>query len=210
MLGGLLAVLSGCSRPHHPGWVIHSSVEVRGPRPDAAGYRLIFPYIVGDLYGSPNTGSFVAPVSQSPGDFTLDLNRTQQALESELGPTEFSLRFLRITPAEARFARLTPVALERNGIEPIGPAEWRDAQSGRPLMLVYIDRPAQILGSFSRGGKTIRYDIRAALPGYVWIGMVQASAHETLYTAVPPPRRLILTVSTHAQAPQRGTKGWPH
>lgn len=192
-VGALLALVSGCSGPHHPGWVIHSSVEVMGP---AAGYRLVFPYIVGDLYGSPNTGSFVAPVSQSPGGFTLDLNRTQHALETELGPTQFSLRFLRITPADARFARLTPVALQRNGIEPVGPVEWRDEESGKPLMLVYMDRPAQIQGSFSRGGETIRYDIRAALPGYVWIGTVQAGAHETLYTAVPPPRQLALVVTS--------------
>jgi len=174
--------------------VIHSSIEVVGPLP-AGGYRLVFPYIVGDLYGSPNTGSFVVPMSQSGKSFTLDLNRSQQALESELGPTEFSLRFLKIAPADARFARLTPVALQRNGIEPVGTVEWRDGQSGRPLMLVYIDRPARIEGSFTRGGETMRYDIRAALPGYVWIGTVQAGANETLYTAVPPPQRLTLTIT---------------
>lgn len=193
-LGALLAVASGCSGPHHPGWVVRSTVEVAGPLP-AAGYRLVFPYIVGDLYGSPNTGSFVTPVSQSPGELTLDLNRTQQALESELGPAEFSLRFLKIAPAGARFARLTPVALQRNGIEPVGPVEWLDAQSRKPLMLVYIDRPAQIEGSFTRSGETIRYDIRAARPGYVWIGTVPAGAHETLYRAMPPPQRLILRIT---------------
>lgn len=187
--------MSACSGPHHPDWVIHSSVEVVGSLP-AGGYRLVFPYIAGDLYGSPNTGSFVAAVDQSPGGFTLDLNRTQQALETELGPAEFSLRFLKILPADARFARLTPVALERNGIEPVGPVEWLDARSRKPLMLIYIDRPAQIEGSFTRGGETIRYDIRALSPGYVWIGTVRASAHETLYTAVPPPQRPTLTITT--------------
>jgi len=197
----VIAALSGCVRaPHHADWVIHSALEVIGP-PPAGGYRLAFPYIVGDLYGSPNTGDFVAPVSRTPGAFTLDLNRTQNALQSELGPTDFSLRFLKITPAEARIARLAPVALQRTGIEPVGTVEWLDAQSRRPLMLIYIDRPAWIAGSLTRGGETIRYDIRASKPGYVWVGGIPAGDHDTLYTVVPPPQHPILTITTRAAQP---------
>jgi hypothetical protein len=189
-------VVAGCSRvPQHPDWVIRSSIQLIGP-PPAGGYRLIFPYIVGDLYGAPNTGAFVAPVSQTPGGFTLDLNRTQEALETELGPTDFELRIMRITPRDARLARLTPVALQRDGIEAVGTMDWRDAQSRRSLMLVYVDRPARIEGSISRGGKTIRYDIRVAKPGYVWIGTIQPGGHETLYTTVPPPQHPVLTITT--------------
>jgi hypothetical protein len=173
--------------------VIHSSIEVVG-RPPIGGYRLVFPYIVGDLYGSPNTGDFVVPVRQSASGFTLDLNRTQEALESELGPTDFSLRFLKIVPRDARLARLVPVALQRNGIEPVGTVEWLDAHSRMPLMFVYVDRPARIGGSLTRGGETIRYDIRVAESGYVWIGGIQAAAHDTLYTAVPRPQHLVLTI----------------
>lgn len=191
----LPVVLPGCSRgPPHPDWVIHSSIEVVG-QPPAGGYRLVFPYIVGDFYGSPNTGDFVAPVSRTPSGFTLDLNRTQKQLESELGPTGFSLHFLTIAPHDARIARLTPVALQRNGIEPVGPVAWLDAETRRPLMLVYIDRPARISGALTRGGEITRYDIRAAKPGYVWIGAIQAGGHDTLYTAVPAPPHLALTIA---------------
>jgi hypothetical protein len=192
----LLAMSSGCSRgPRHPGWVIHSALELIGPSP-AGGYRVVFPYIVGDLYGPPDTGAFVTPVSQTAAGFTLDLNRTQRALETELGPTDFSLRFLRIVPHEARIARLAPAALQRDGIDPVGTVEWLDAQSRRPVMLVYIDRPARIAGAFSRNGDTIRYDIQAARPGYVWIAGLQAGEHDTVYTVVPRPRHLILTIRT--------------
>lgn len=194
-LAALLLVSSGCSlRPHHPGWVIHSSIRVLGPLP-SNGYRLVFPYIVGDFYGPPDTGNFVAPVSQSTADFTLDLNRTEKSLESELGPTDFSLRFMKIAPRDARLARLIPLALQREGIDAVGSVEWLDAQSRRPVMLVYVDRPAQITGSVTRGGETLRYDIRVAKAGYVWIGAVQAGVHATVYTRVPPPQHLILTIT---------------
>jgi hypothetical protein len=205
-LAALLLALTGCSRaPHHPGWVIHSSIEIVGP-PPAGGYRLLFPYIVGDLYGSPDTGSFVVPVSRSRGAFTLDLNRTQEALESELGPADFTLRFLEVTPREARFARLAPVALQRSGIESVGTVEWLDARSRKPLMLVYFDRPASIEGSFTYGGESLRYDIRAAEPGYVWVGNTQAGGHDMLYTVVPPPQRLILTITTARPGDREGNE----
>jgi hypothetical protein len=192
----LLTALSACGpRPHHADWVIHSAIKVVGPRPPG-GFRLVFPYIVGDFYGSPTTGDFVTPVSQAPGSFTLDLNRSQRALESELGPADFSLRFLKVSPGDARLARLTPVALQRNGIEAVGSVEWLDAQFRRPLMLVYLDRPARIAGSLTRGGITIRYDIRVAKPGYVWVGAIETGERSTLYTAVPPPRQLVLTITT--------------
>ena len=195
----VLVALSGCSRgPHHPEWVIHSSIKFVGP-PPAGGYRLIFPYIVGDFYGSPNTGAFVVPVSRTSGGFTLDLNRTQAALESELGPTDFELRFMKITPRDARLARLAPVALQRDGIEPVGTMDWLDAQSHKSLMLVYVDRPARIEGSAVRGGETFRYDIRIANPGYVWIGGIQVGAHDTTYTVVPPPQHLMLQITVRAQ-----------
>lgn len=175
--------------------MIHSSIEVVGP-PPAGGYRLVFPYIVGDFYGPPDTGGFVAPVSRTANGFTLDLNRTQAALESELEPTDFSLRLLRIDPAGARLARLTPAALQRSGIDPVGGVVWLDAQSRRPLMLVYFDRPARIEGTYVRGGETTRYDIRVAGPGYVWIAGIEASAHDTLYRTVPAPKHLVLTITT--------------
>jgi len=175
--------------------VIHSSLEIVGP-PPVGGYRLIFPYIIGDFYGPADTGSFVAPVSSTRSGFTLDLNRTQEVLEKELGPADFSLRFLEILPRDARIARLAPIALQRNGIDPVGRVEWLDAHSHEPLMLVYVDRPARIAGAITRGGETIRYDIRAARREYLWIGGVAVGEHETLYTVVPRPRHLILTITT--------------
>lgn len=192
----MLVALAGCSRgPHHPDWVIHSAIEVIGPPPEG-GYRLVFPYIVGDFYGPPDTGDFVAPASRTASGFTLDLNRTQAALESELAPAHFSLRRLEAVPADTRLARLTPDALQRNGINPVGTVEWSDANAHRPLMLVYFDRPARITGSYLRGGETTRYDIRVVAAGYVWIAGIRVSEHDTLYTSVPAPKHLVLTITT--------------
>jgi hypothetical protein len=179
--------------------VIPFSLEVDGPAP-AGGYRLVFPYVVGDLYGSPTTGGFVHPGTGPGGTLVLDLNHTAGALASELGPTDFSLGFLKITPPTARIARLTPLALERNGIDPVGPAEWLDARSRQSLMLVYFDRPARITGAVTRNGESLRYDISASRAGYVWIADRRAAAHERLFSAIPRPRRVLLVIRTAGRA----------
>jgi hypothetical protein len=200
LLLSALALLAGCARPpHHPGWVIRFSIEVVGPQP-AGGYRLLFPYIVGDLYGSPTTGDFVRPMSGSGGALVLDLNRTSGALERELGPTDFSLGFLKISPPEARIARLAPLALERHGIDPVGSAEWRDARSRDTLMLIYFDRPARITGGIARNGATLRYDITAPKAGYVWVAARETAPREMLFTSVPRPPRLLLIIRTAPRA----------
>ena len=192
----LLVALAGCSRePHHPDWVIHSSIEVIGP-PPAGGYRLIFPYIVGDLYGSSNTGAFrrAGDAGHPPASHSTSTARRRRWRRSS-GPPISSSDFMKIMPRDARLARLAPVALQRDGIDAVGTMDWLDAQSRRSLMLVYVDRPARIEGAITRGGKTIRYDVRVARPGYVWIGAIETGGHDTLYTAVPPPQHPVLTIT---------------
>src|SRR5581483_2584589 len=68
-----LAMLAGCSRQApvtaHADWVIHSRIvflmqdltTARAALP-LSQFRLVFPYIAGDLYGAPTTGDFVQPV----------------------------------------------------------------------------------------------------------------------------------------------------
>ncbi len=186
--------------------MIPFSLEIAGP-PPPGGYRLLFPYIVGDLYGSPTTGAFVHPIARPGGRFELDLNRTYRDLRRELAATDFSLGFLRITPPQARIARLAPLALERGGIEPVGTAEWLDARTGRALMLIYFDRPARIEGGLTRGGETVRYAIAAPKAGYLWVGSRMAAPHEMLFGVVPRPRRLILRIRTSGHRPSGQSAG---
>src|ERR1700761_4076581 len=92
--------LSGCRKSHtgRSDWIIHSQIQflssdLAAPRPGASlsQFRLIFPYISGDLYGSPTTGDFVTPVMGADNRFDLDLNTEHAALLASLEPTDFSL-----------------------------------------------------------------------------------------------------------------------
>jgi hypothetical protein len=200
-----LALLSGChgsEPPQHADWIVHAQLVFRAqdaltprPAPPPGSYRLWFPYVIGDLYGAPGAGELQHPALDPQGRFTLDLNHSLPDLASELEPTQFSLSYLAIVPAEARIARLAPAVLQADGIEPIGVTTWVDAGSNRPLMLLYVDRPARIHGeSVVRGGERVRYDITATQPGYLWVGE-HTQAQSTEYRAEPPPARVLLVVS---------------
>jgi hypothetical protein len=160
------------------------------PSPPQSKFRLFFPYIAGDLYGPPTTGDFLNPTLQPDNQFDIDLNRNHQALLKSLEPSDFSVSYMHMEPAEARVARLAPVVLQADGIDPVGRTQWIDGDSRKPVMLLYFDRPATLSG----GGK---YSIHTSAAGYVWVGQVGDT-----YTVIPTPAHLLLAVILVTSLPQ--------
>ena len=210
---GLLAACGRSEPEAHHGWVLHSQVRffaadlqvARDPLPRNA-FRLFFPYIAGDLYGPATTGDFIHPVINPDLSFDIDFSRVQQDLTRSLQPTEFSLDYLRIDPPDARLARLAPLALQSDGIEQVAATDWIDAATNERLMLVYVDRPSRITGALVRDGYTIRYNVRAAAAGYIWIARRKTEDGEQMYTEVEKPERVILALTVPGPAPSAPQK----
>jgi hypothetical protein len=210
------AGLAACGRSEpesHHGWVLHSQIRffgsdlqvARDPLP-RSGFRLFFPYIAGDLYGPATTGDFIHPAINPDLSFDIDFNRVQPDLNRSLQPTEFSLDYLRIDPPDARIARLAPLALQPDGIEQVAATDWIDATTHERLMLVYVDRAARITGALVRDGYTIRYNVRAAASGYIWIARRKTDDGEQMYTEVEKPESVILALALPASAPSAPQK----
>ena len=195
--------LSGCAKApeQHSEWVIRSRLVFlsedfaaeRAP-PPVAQFRLAFPYIAGDIYGAPTTGDYINAVVGADYGFQIDLNRSHAGLLASLEPTEFSLSYLHIEPANARVARLAPMVLQADGIDQLGRTNWFDPDSKRTLMLLYLDRAATISGTGRAFGRPLRYQIQTSAPGYVWVAQ-QAGADESVYTVIPQPARVLLAVT---------------
>ena len=207
--------LAGCARsqPERPEWIIRSRLvfmtdDLGSERAPLAPerFRLLFSYIAGDLYGPPTTGDFIHPALGPGYSFEINLNRTHGALLASLEPTDFRLSYLRIDPPEARVARLAPLMLQADGIEEVGQLEWFDPQSRRELLLLYLDRPANITGRTMARGRPLRYAIRARVADYVWVAR-QSNQSEDVYTAVPSPARVLLAVKPPADSAR--TNGRP-
>ena len=199
----ILLCLSACSANEEPAaparedWVLQSHVaflaaDGKTPRnAPAESLRLWVPYVVGDLYGAPNAGE-LAPVTFKPDlSFVLDLNKSHEKLALALVPTDFSQKWMKIEPAAARIARLSPFVLPADGIVPVGTCEWLDVDTRDKLMLVYLDRPARIRGEIVYEGRSLRFDIESKEAGYIWIRQPEGSGE---YRLAPWPGRVILAV----------------
>ena len=183
--------------PQRADWVIHSNVvfleadgKTRRTVPHQA-LRLWLPYVVGDLYGAPNAGEIVPSTLAPDMSFTVNLNAAAAKLPAALIPTEFSQHWMQIEPSGARIARLSPWVLPADGITPLGRSEWLDAGTGAKLLLIYLDRPARVRGDIVYEGRTLRFDIEAKEPGYVWVKQPEGSG---TYTATPRPTKVVLAV----------------
>jgi hypothetical protein len=191
----LLVLLSACTKhsddavPPHEDWIIESAVTFRAAPKEPL--RLWMPYVVGDIYGSPNAGEISPVVLRPDFTFTLNLNLGYSKLERALVPTEFSQKWMTIEPKEARVARVSPFVLPVDGIAPVGTSEWLDQESGARLLLIYLDRPARIRGEIVHEGRSLSFDISAREAGYLW---VRQPEHSGEYTVVPRPKRLVLAV----------------
>ena len=205
--------VAGCSQDHsenHHGWVLHSQVKFFSPDFQVASnplprsdFRLLFPYIAGDLYGAATTGDFIQPALGPDLSFDIDFGRVQQVLTRELQPTEFGLDYLKIDPADARIARLAPLALQPDGIDQVATVDWVDGATHERLMLVYVDRPCRITGSLARNDYIVRYNVRAASAGYIWIGHRKNADGEQMFTEVTKPETVYLALTPAVPAVHR-------
>lgn len=198
----VLALLGACGPPpDRSADVIRAKLVFVGPdlrtrvqAPPVSALRLWCPFILGDLYGEPGTGDLAHAVLHSDLTLEVDLDRSLGDLERSLGPTELSLPFLKAEPAEARIARLAPMVLQANGIEPLGRTEWLDADTHERLMLVFADRPVRITGQRVARGVTLSYDLLIPQAGYVWVREHVASTGDLAYRVAPRPAHLELAV----------------
>jgi hypothetical protein len=198
-----IVALSSCSKPSddveppNPEWIVRSHVvfmaaDGKTPTPvPKQPVRLWVPYVVGDIYGSPNAGELVPVELQPDMSFTLNLNLKHLRLAKVLEPTSFSQKWMEIEPKEARVARVLPFVVQKDGIQPLGVAEWLDSDSGDKLMLVYVDRPARIRGDIVYEGRSLTFAIDAKEAGFLWVRQPPQSG---TYEPVPRPANLVLAV----------------
>jgi hypothetical protein len=198
---GVLVLFAACAKKEpplsEPRLLVQSQVvflQADGKTPRAAPkekLRLWVPYLVGDMYGSPNEGEVVAVTLNSDLSFTMDLNGAGKILEKALVPSKFSQKWMAIEPAAARIARVLPFVMPADNIGPVGVSEWLDPGSGSKLMLLYVDRPARVIGEIVYEGRQLKFDIEAKEAGYLWVRQPEGDG---VFQSVPRPERVELAV----------------
>ena len=195
-----LCLLAACAKdppPTLPTLVVQSQVvflEADGKKAREVPkekLRLWVPYLVGDMYGSPNEGEVVPVALNADLSFTMDLNGAGKRLEKALVPSTFSQKWMAIEPAAARIARVLPFVMPADNIGPVGVSEWLDPGTGSKLMLLYVDRPARVIGEIVYEGRQLKFNIEAKEAGYLWVRQPEGDG---TFEAVSRPERVELAV----------------
>lgn len=190
--GALAVLLSSCgggapaatvTTPPRDDWRFDARISIEeGPLEDGE-FSLIVPYVLGDMYGGPDSEVYLTPDVNANGAFEIDLNLVHDAMLRELAAREARPlldKRMRIEPATARFATLSPAIVDRR-FKSLGVTNWVNRDSDRVLRLMYFDGPARLTGN--------DLDIRVTEAGYVWVEMPSSPA---IARIVPPPRDLVL------------------
>lgn len=139
---------------------------------------LVFPYIPGDIFGSPDSKPvFIAPVSIE-ARVAVNLDRLDSVLAPLAATVTDAARAsgLALAPADARFARMGTFPHEAETFAPVGGGGFLDPVTRDTMILVYFDRPCTITGDRVAGGDTFSHAIRVPAAGLHWIRVVDEGA----------------------------------
>lgn len=201
------AMLAGCSAPVlRPGVDLgavsrlESSAEfvdanqrfIAPPEPRRA-VRLVFPFIPGALYGSPQrVGAFM---TTTDADLRFRLEVSAQSSQVDLAATSSSVAGVEVEPSTARFVRIGTFPFDAESGEPIGGGGWVDPITREAVLLVYVDRPCTIRGSARFGDMTLEHDLSFSRVGFHWVRLVQLTSpkhHVARNMAATDPVRFII------------------
>jgi len=186
LIVAIFTLLTGCVANQHreesPGTsgliAIDTTVEFlapdRGTLPSShfpEEIVVIFPYIPGGIFGTPRSAPLFQEHLKGNLDFKLDLAGAIGKLEKDSKPLTgtWTSKGLSVVPKEARLSRIGTFAFDAKTKNELGAGGFIDAESKDNLLLVYVDRPCRIAGSFTLGDEHYSHEIELHSAGFHWI-----------------------------------------
>lgn len=170
------------------------------PSPAVINAQLWFPAIAGHFYGTPNLQkSWHASLDEAGGFQLPSTTQIEQELSKLARPFDEQETAILVEPAATRVARLKTYVISEFDGEAVGTARWQASKHRSELLLVYFDRPCQVLGSLFFAGQEHRFDVRVPEAGLYWL----ARRHSLF--GVRPYRAVALTQPVVAVAPPSTT-----
>jgi hypothetical protein len=147
---------------------------------------LVFPYVAGQIFGSPGSTLLFTELLSTQDSLHLDLTRALPGLRQGASTLQASAETegLAIRPAATRLARIGTFPFDATTREPLGEGGFTDAHTREHLILTYFDRPCDLSGTLHAGGKIYRHDITIPVAGFHLLRVQQEDArHYTLVRA---------------------------
>ncbi len=182
--------------------LLESSVEYVGPKNiglDPSQYPadviLLFPYISGGIFGSPQSDPlFAIKLNTQHQTFTLDLISKLEELNQNAKPLNDNWRTLgmNIVPAETHIARIGTFPFSSTG-DSIGGGGFIDPSDRQSAILVYVDRPCQITGDMQLDAEEYTHNIALPSAGFHWLKIIETSP-DNYYLQYVEPRNMLFSI----------------
>lgn len=187
----------------NPDWVFSARVQfveedmvTARPQMSQGQFKLLFPWVGGNLFGNPTTNDYIEPALDPDYAFTIDLNRSRQQVIRSLDVANLSSLDLKVEPAELRIARVATFAMKPDLSDRVGYSAWRDADNATDgYVLVYFDRAGRITGVQKSGDAERTFDVDVPAAGYYWLRNRKLAENRVEMTVGSRPKNLVLAVA---------------
>mgnify|MGYP006909085488 FL=1 len=135
------------------------------------GVVLAFPYIPGEIFGTPRSRPLFQKNINHNDHFTLNLADALPRMEEEARPLlqTWQETGLAIEPANTRLVRIGTFPFDAKTREPIGGGGFIEENSKDNLILMYFDRACHIQGGFEINEEIFSHDIKVPGRGFHFI-----------------------------------------
>ena len=139
---------------------------------------LVFPYIPGQIFGSPGSELLFTRLLTPRSELQLELENALPGLQdgATILQTVAETAGLTIRPAQARLARIGTFPFDAQTLEPLGEGGFIDATTREHLILMYFDRPCVLSGTLYINQDEYVHDIAIPAAGFHFLRLQQQGA----------------------------------
>lgn len=163
---------------------------------------LVFPYVPGQIFGSPGSDILFTVLLTPQGGLQLDLTRALPGLRQGATTLQAGVNTegLSIRPAGTRLARIGTFPFDAGTLEPLDEGGFIDARTREHMILVYFDRPCVLSGTLRVGEESYLHDITIPAAGFHFLRVRQEDARRYALVRADAASAVIFSIQLHLQS----------
>ena len=157
---------------------------------------LVFPYIPGQIFGTPGSDLLFTERLTPGGTLHLELESALPGLQegaATLRATADS-EGLSVKPARTRLARIGTFPFDAKTLEPLGEGGFIDGRTREHMILVYFDRPCVLSGTLNVDQEVYVHDIVIPAAGFHFLRIQQTGAGRYVLSRADETSRIVFSI----------------
>jgi hypothetical protein len=157
---------------------------------------LVFPYVPGQIFGSPGSEVLFTELVTPEGTLHLQFERALPGLQEGAATLQATATTegLSIRPARTRFARIGTFPFDARTRKPLGEGGFIDGRTREHLILMYFDRPCVLAGTLTVGQEKYVHTISIPVAGFHLLRVEQQGPRHHVLSRAEDPSGIIFSI----------------